>query len=482
MKKNFFYTVLLSVVNILFPVLSFPYASHILGPVGIGKVQMVVSFAQYFALFAALGIPVYGVREIARHRDDPDKLAAVFTEISSIYFIASIICTAIYLVVLFCFPFFGAERNLYVYAGMLVLLSFSYTDWLYVGMERFKSITLRSVGVKALALILLYVFVHDEKDYTAYLMIVVFSILGNQLLSLVMAFRITTLRFTNLDFRKHLRPVIYIFGASIAASIYTTLDTVLLGFLSDTKSVGLYTAAVKLIRLTFPFVTAMGTILMPGISKGFAESDHGAVSKLHERSFQFLTFFSLPVCMGIFILAPELISVFSGNQFVAAVPAMQILSLLVILVGAGNFFHLQVLVPSDRNREVLLSMLCGLAIFLLLNFILVPRLHATGAAISTVCTELAVTAIYFLFIRRYHSLRYDWVFFLQSFGASVLFIPVVFLVRWCNLNLLTTLAVSVAACTVIYLVLHLFAFRNRFLVNFIRPLMSRFGKQNQSYE
>ena len=131
MKKNFLYTVLLSVVNILFPVLSFPYASHILGPVGIGKVQLAISFAQYFALFAALGIPIYGIKETARHKDDPEKLSLVFTELTTIFFIASMVIFMAYLLIIFWFPFFEANRSLYVLSGILVLMSFSYTDWFF---------------------------------------------------------------------------------------------------------------------------------------------------------------------------------------------------------------------------------------------------------------------------------------------------------------------------------------------------------------
>jgi O-antigen/teichoic acid export membrane protein len=51
MRKNIIYNILLSLTNILFPLISFPYAARILGPKGIGEVQFVMSFAQYFSIF-----------------------------------------------------------------------------------------------------------------------------------------------------------------------------------------------------------------------------------------------------------------------------------------------------------------------------------------------------------------------------------------------------------------------------------------------
>lgn len=473
MKKNFFYTVLLSIVNILFPILSFPYAARILGPVGIGNVQFVVSFAQYFALFAALGIPIYGIKETARHRDDPAKLSAVFTELTTIYFIASLLFFAIYIGIIFIFPFFESARTLYLYAGLLIFLSFSYTDWFYAGLEQFRAITIRSVIIKIISLLLLYVFVRNENDFSKYLLIIVFSILGNQVLGFCMIFRKTHFTFIGLDFKKHITPVFYIFSASIAASIYTVLDTVLLGFLSTIRAVGLYTAAVKIIRMVFPFVTSMGTILMPGISKNFSDNNMTEVEEKLDNSFKFLTFFAIPVCTGIAILAPEFIIVFSGRQFTEAILCMQILSLLPLLVGFGHFFHLQVLIPAGRNKEVFLSMFAGVITCLALNFMIVPSLHETGAAIANIATELVVTTCYFFFIRKYYTLTHNWKFFFQSLLCVIPFLPLVWIIRMLGLDILITLLLSIITCSIVYSCIHLFIFKNAFLLNFIKPFLNR---------
>jgi O-antigen/teichoic acid export membrane protein len=476
--KNFFYTVLLSLVNILFPLLSFPYASRILGPAGIGKVQLAVSFAQYFALFAALGIPIYGIGETARHRDDPDKLSRVFSELSVIYFIASLICFLFYVGIIFTFPFFETATRLYLYAGVLVLLSFSYTDWFYTGLEQFRAIALRSVLIKLASLILLYAFVKTAGDFTTYLLISVFSILGNQLLGFVMVFRKTTIRFSGLDFRKHFKPILYIFSSSVAASMYTVFDTVLLGFLSTTSAVGFYTAAVKIVRITFPFVTAMGTILMPGITKYFSTGDIAQVKQQLGNSFGFLTLLVIPLCCGIALLAPEFILLFSGREFAPATTCMQVLSLLPLLVGLGHFYHLQVLVPAGRNREVFLSMLAGMVTCIALFLILVPHMAETGASIGTVATELVVTGCYMFFVRKHFTFHLNWSLCLQSIVCAAPFLPVIWLVRNAGLPLPLMLVISVTVCAGVYTCGQLFIFKNRILINFIRsiPGLLRLGK------
>ncbi len=479
MTKNLFYTILLSVVNILFPIVSFPYAAHILGPVGIGKVQFIISFAQYFALFAALGIPIYGIKETAKNMDDPKKLAIVFTELTSIFFIASLVLSVIYAIVLFSFPFFSEERSLYIYAGLLILLNFSYTDWFYAGIEEFRGITLRSVLIKSISLILLYTAVKTESDYTYYLFITIFSILGNQLLSFIMVFQKTRPCFTDLNLKKHLKPLFYIFGATLAASIYTVLDTVLLGFLSNDRAVGLYTASVKLIKITIPIITSMGVILIPAISNNFAQNKLSEIRQLLDKSFNFTVFISVPVCFGLAILAPEFIFVFSGNKFMKGTTSMQILSFLPLLIGVGHFFCFQILMPFGRNKEIFFSMLAGVLTCLLLNFTLVPFFQEIGASIANVFTELVVTIFYFLYLRKHYTHNYKWKFVIQSFLSSLLFFPIIMLIRQASMSSLVTLSISVTACAVFYIASHLLVFKNDFLINFITTLRNKLWPNKQ---
>ncbi|MCW3087837.1 MAG: O-unit flippase, partial [Sediminibacterium sp.] len=226
MKKNYFYNLLLSIANILFPILSFPYASRMLGPVGIGKVQLASSFAQYFALFAALGIPIYGMQEVARFRHNKTQLNKVFSELVITNFITSIVMTLLYGVVIFAFPYFGSNIELYLYAGLIILLGFSSIDWFYTGMEQFKPIALRSVFIKFVALLLLFFCVKTETDYKWYLLITVFSILGNNTISFFMIPGKVRIVFSGLALKRHLKPLFFILSTTIAASMYTILDTV----------------------------------------------------------------------------------------------------------------------------------------------------------------------------------------------------------------------------------------------------------------
>ena len=192
---------------------------------------------------------------------------------------------------------------MYLAALLLILLGCTYMEWVYTGMEEFKSIALRSVLFKIIGLILMFVFIKTASDYKLYLYLILFSFLGNNVLSIFLLKGKVRLTFSGLRMRKHLKPLFFIFGTTIAVIMADT-DTVLLGFLSNVKVVGLYTAADKLSTISVPIITSMGIILMPQISKEFAERNMVSVQDILNQAFNFLVFLGVPIVFGLILLAP----------------------------------------------------------------------------------------------------------------------------------------------------------------------------------
>lgn len=475
MAKNYFYNLLLSLANLLFPILSFPYVSRVLGPEGIGKVQFIYSFAMYFALVASLGIPIYGMKEIARRRNDPEARSLVFSELICINVITSVCLTIIYLLVIYLFPYFAADRSLFMAAGLLVLMSFSYIEWLYTGMEEFKFIALRSVAFKMIGLALMYTLIRDRSDFSLYLFIMIFSFLGNNLLSLFLSRYRIKFSFSGLQLRKHLVPLLMILSTTFATSMYTEMDTVLLGLMSDNKTVGFYTAAVKLSKIIIPFVTSMGVVLIPRIAQYFAEDNLLGVQETLDENFQFLAFFSIPIAMGLALFSPEFIALFSGKEFLPATRGMQVLSFLPVVIGFGHLFLCLILIPAGRNKEMLFSVICGMLISVLLNFLLVPVWKEVGSAVANLSAELLVTVMYFYFISRVFKFRYKWSLLLKAMLSSLLFIPIIWVAREYGTSLILTLVMGIGACAVSYLGMQVFVFRNNFVFSMIDFVKVKFS-------
>lgn len=478
MAKNYFYNLLLTLANLLFPILSFPYVSRILGPEGIGKVQFAFSFSQYFAMIAGFGIPIYGMKEIARYKNDKEGRSRIFSELTTIYVITSICMSVLYLITIYTFPYFKVNRDMYQAALLMVLLGCSYIEWLYTGMEEFKSIALRSVLFKVIGLLLMFVFVRSAGDYKLYLYLMIFSFLGNNILSFFLLRDKVQFVFSGLKLRRHLTPLLFIFGTTIVA-VMADIDTVLLGFLSNNKAVGLYTAAVKLSKISIPIVTSMGVILMPKIAKYFADGDMVNVQDILNQTFRFLVFFGVPIAFGLALLAPEFIALFSGREFLEATSSMQLLSVLPLIMGFSHFFLFLILVPSGRNREMFVSEVGGLVLSLGLNILLIPSLHQIGASIADVCSETAIIFLYFYFINKHFSFTYQWSLLFKAVISALVFIPLIAVVKELSLSLVYRLAIAIGGCSIAYVGIQLFVFKNNFVFNITEIVKMKLNKTSK---
>ncbi len=475
MKKNYIYNLVSSLTNILFPIVSFPYASRVLGPIGIGKVQLAISFAQYFGLIAAFGINIYGIQMVAKHRSNPEQLSRVFSELLSINFLSCVVVLMAYLGVIQYFNFFHSNYILYGYSSIIVIMGFTTIDWFYSGLEEFKIIAIRSVVIKIVALFLLYMFVKDASDFITYLWIILFSMIGNNVINFLFLKNKTTFVFKSISLKKHFKPLLFIFGTTIAASMYTYLDTMLLGLLTNEMAVGLYTAAIKLTKIALPFITSLGLLMMPKFSIEATNKDSAVFQKMINQSWHYIVILSVPIVVGLYLLSNEFVILFSGLQFKEAVPTMQILSILPLLIGLGYFFAFQVLIPMGKNKEMFYAVIIGMCFSVLLNFLLAPVMKEKGTAIASVLTELIVTGIYLFYIKKHFNYKYDWLLIIKSLFACVFFIPIIWLIHLIQLNTIFTLLLSIGLSSITYFSIHFFIFKDTFIRRYFLSLTNVFN-------
>lgn len=469
-SKNFLYQLLITISNILIPIISFPYAAKILGPTGIGKVNFILTFSQYFVLIGALGIPIYGMQEVAKFRGEEVKLKNVASELFFLHLISALLLLVIYLVVINSFTFFNSDLSFYLCSGLMIFFSFSATDWFYSGMENFRFIAIRSLMVKLLGLVALLGFVRDKGDLLIYLLIFVGSSLANQFWNFIDFRKYLVFNFKDLQFKKHLPLLAVLFSVGLSTTIYAEMDTLLLGFLTDNRFVGYYVAAIKLNKIAIPVIIAFGLVLIPKITQSFYRNDHIMLNSLSNQSFHVICFIGIPASLGLCIYAPEFMLLFSGKEFSPAVLTMQIASPLAFIIGMGNIAGAQLLIPAKKEKYYLWATIFGLGINVLLNFLLISYYQDRGAAVAAVCGEFVVSFVAGYFVWKKLKIKFKWQVAIKALISSFCFFPISYILRRYTGGELYFFLFALLMCMVTYFIIQCYFFRDEMVATTIKKI------------
>ena len=390
LKNNLFYSILLVLANYVFPFLTYPYVSRVLGVTGIGACNFVDSVINYYILFSSLGIATLGVREIAKHKDDQQSLNKTFSSI----FLVNLALTGLMLLILvvttFTVPQFARHKDLMFIGAFKLLFNCLLVEWLFKGLEDFKLITIRTIVVKLAYVAAVFVFVRERGDVWVYYMLSSVMVVVNALVNIFFSRSRVKLTFRGLSLWQTFRSMLALGVYAILTSMYTTFNMTFLGFASSETEVGYYATATKLYYIVMAVFAAFTSVMLPRMSQLVSQGDMQKFKSYFALAVEVLFSFSLPVVAWMIPMAKDIVMVVSGPEFGGAVLPMIIIAPLVIVVGYEQILVHQTLLPLGEDRIMLRNSIMGAALGVILNFVLVPLFAAIGSSIVWIAVECLI--------------------------------------------------------------------------------------------
>ena len=393
-RFNFLMAIILKGSSIIFPLITLPYVNRVIGPVGTGSVTFAWSATEYFCLFALLGLPTYGIRAVARVRDDATELSRTVQELLIINLVASIISYIAFFFSLFYIPKFQTERLLLCINIVRIFFNMIGMEWFFQGIEQYRYITVRQISFKVLSLLAMFLFVRSPKDYIIYGSLSIISNACSNTLNFIHAGKYITRRpLYNYNFGRHIKSIIFFLAITAATTLYTNMDAVMIGFLLNNKNVGYYELAVKVEQVLCLVVTSLGMVLLPRITYYLSKGDTNRFISLIGKSYHFVILASVPMSVFFFFSAEYVIDVLGGNLYYNAIPSLQIVIFSLIPLGISNIARMQILAPTNREKISMIVAFVGVGVNFLVNGLLIPVVGIKGAAIGTLVTETVVALI-----------------------------------------------------------------------------------------
>ena len=400
-KLNFIMNAILKMSAFIFPLITFPYVSRVLGVAGNGKIAFAGSVVSYFTMFAQLGIPTYGIRACAQCRNNPRELNKIVQELLILNSVTVVISYVALAICLMTVPRLMADRLLIAVTSLSILLDAVGMEWLFQALEQYSYITIRNLSLKVVSIILMFILVHKPEHYFVYGMISVVGTCGSNIFNFIYASRFLEHKpIGNYEFKRHIRPILNFFLFSVSVSVYTSMDSLMLGFLSTDMQIGFYAAAIKMKSIVVCTITALGGVLLPRMSNLLAEGKKDEFNAMIRKSFNFIFIVSISVTIYFIGMSKPVIDLLAGAEYYPAVLPMQIISLTIIFIGLSNITGMQILVPTGREKLTTLSTVYGAITNLIVNAVAIPRLGAVGAAIGTVAAEGVVLFAQIIYIRK----------------------------------------------------------------------------------
>lgn len=449
--KNSMYNILYKVITALYPLVAVTYVSHVLMVERMGMVSYAQNIVSYFAVVAALGIPTYGIREIAIRSNDKDERSILFWELFCINFLSTTVALLCYVFLINSVTKFSSNLVLYIVAGLQIALNFLNVDWFYQGMEEYKYISIRSIIVKIIAIIALPLLIRTPDDYIYYALIYCLAIAGNNLFNIFRIRKYIYIKKYKLNIRKHLKLISVLLMVSIAVEIYAMIDTTMLGIFCDDSTVGCYSNAMKLTRMVNTTAAAIGAVLFPRLSVLFNQKDIKKFNDLVNIGIKVILMIAIPAAVGIILLSDDIITVFFGETFMEAIPILRILALMVPVVVCNTVMGGQVLVTTNQESKYVISVTIASITNVVLNALFIPKFGAPSAAIASLISEIIVLTLYCCFAKKYVKIRITLHYLISLIIPLGIYCAIsIFIISNMNLNRISNLIVNVIVCLVVY--------------------------------
>lgn len=367
-----------TIISLLFPLITYPYITRILEVDALGSYNYSYSIISYFYLFSALGTSTYAIREGAKYRDTREEISKFSSEVYTINLISTVVSYIVCFIMLIIFT------GLHPYASIIMVLSISMIfttlgcEWIFSIYEEYLYISIRSIIFQIISLVMLFVFVKTKDDVIWYAITIVVSSSGSNIVNLISKRKYCDWHLSfNKDIKKHIKPIIILFANSLATTIYVSADITVLGMLTSDYHVGIYTISSKIYSILKQVLSAIIIVSIPRLSWMLGQNDKEGFSNLATRILNMLICFVLPAATGICFLGKNAILLISTEKFLPAITSLRILCLALIICLFNWFYTSCILIPSKKEKKVLLATVCSALLNLILNFILIPFFKAT---------------------------------------------------------------------------------------------------------
>jgi len=414
LRGNLIYTI----IQFSLPMITMVWFAHALGAAAFGELSWIESVCRILGLLFSMGIPIFGPKALMQCNNDGERKTVLNL------FLRIHLGVVLFMVTVLIFCSQGLRWTGFLPWPWIFLVSQVFQlEWYFQGTQQFAFVIKRSLWVRLLALASVCIFINKPQDvYLGFLILTATQIVLGFLNVLHLRSKwIFSFRLGIDKSLAWLRPLFWVSISSLMITGYTLLDTVILGWYSDSMDVGNYSVAVRIAKLPMVLMGAFVSMIVLKLTSINKAGTFDEFETLIEKSFKTLMLVILPITV-LFISLPEVwIDLVGGFTFSEAPEVLKIVAWILPLMVISNVFGFQVLISMNKEQRYIFVALGGLITALVSFFVMIPLWGLTGAAFGTLFTEFIVASLAIILSQRLKKALYLLKFVVQY---SLLLIPI----------------------------------------------------------
>lgn len=401
--KNVFSLGVVQLANYVFPFITVPIVSRIIGPDKFGVINFAAAFMTYFTLLINFGFDLSATRAITASKNDPAARDRIFNQVVLAKIILFSFSLVVFLISLYTVPQLKNEKAVAVFSFILCFSWVITPNWLYQAMQELSRVAIFNLVTKVIFTVVILLLVREKDDY-------IWQPLAISIAQLVVG--IYSFAYAVKRYKIHLRlaevkPVLQllwneriIFFSMVVINLYTTTNVVLLGFLQSPEQVGYYTAGYRLILILQSIIMMpLSQALFPFIGSAFAQSREKGLDVIRQI-LPITSVFTLTAALFLCLVGPFVIMLIYGHKFEPSIIVFRILAFLPVIIGWSNLLGIQTMLNLKMDKIFFRITAFGALSSVALNFLLVTRFGFVGSALTWLFTELFITGTMYVVLAR----------------------------------------------------------------------------------
>ncbi|EOU1841735.1 flippase [Clostridium perfringens] len=398
--KNSIWLMILQVFNTVVPMLTLPYITRVLGPYGYGEFSLALNWVLYFQVIVEYGFGFLGARKVAMY--DESQLQQVYSKIITARVILLLVSFSLMnIIYIFSGMLFSHYMCMMLLFFMVIGTAFQLT-WLFQGKQDMKFIALVNAISRTLSVILVFILVRNSDDAYLYSFLYSCTYIFSSLIGIKIAKKKYNLRFKFVSFKmafEELKEGWALFISQAMSKILSGFGVTVLGIVSTTSIVGIYSAIYKIPYTLTIFFSPISQALFPSVSVSFSKSTDKGIDRVKKISLKIMPIFVF-LALFLTVFRKQIVRIIFGSEYENYCSLIIPLCLWFVFSIVNNFLGIQMLVASGKQKEYSKVFAISAILSIVLNMVFGALWSIYGIAWATFLSELNLSLLLFFTVKR----------------------------------------------------------------------------------